>query len=179
MKRILLLLTFVLLLVAGCSAIGSATDSGCRTPAEGQLLLEREEEGYCFAYPDIFDEFHPNPESTILMIESLMNHTRPRLEVQVAHAEGRSAADAADVLIADNEAAMPGLALTRTALTLDGEEAIAVEPVPGQDLGRFLYVVHDGELYTLSFTPADPAAEDFAGMQELYDAVTASWQFID
>lgn len=179
MKRILLLLTFVLLVTAGCNAIGAANDTGCATPAEGQLLLQREEEGYCLAYPDIFDEFHPNPDSTILMIESLMNHTRPRLEVQVADAKGRSAAGAADALIAENEAAIPGLALTRTALTIDGEEAVAVEAVPQQELARIVFIVHEEVLYTLSFSPADPAVEAYAGMQELYEAVIASWHFVD
>lgn len=179
MKRILPFLILLLILATGCSAAGVATDTGCPSPAGGQLLLQREEQGYCFAYPDIFDEFHPAPESTILMIDSLMNHTRPRLEVQVAPAEGRAAADAADALVADNEAAIPGLALTRTDLTLDGEEAVALEPVPGQELGRIVFVVHEEELYTLSFSPADPAVEDYAGMQELYDAVIASWRFMD
>jgi hypothetical protein len=178
MKTLLFLLT-LLLLAAGCSAVGVATDTGCASPAEGQLLLEREEQGYCFAYPALFDEFHPSPESTIIMIESLMNHTRPRLAVDMAPSEGRTAADAADALIAESETAVPGWVATRTALTLDGEEAVAVEPVPGQELGRILFVVHEDQLYTLSFSPADPEMEDYAGMQELYDAVMASWRFMD
>lgn len=179
MKRILPFLLLLLILATSCSAAGVATDTGCPSPAEGQLLLQREEQGYCFAYPDIFDEFHPTPESTILMIDSLMNHTRPRMAVDVLAAEGQTAAGAADALIADNEAAIPGLSLTRTTLTLDGEEAVAVEPVPQQELARILFVVHGDELYTLTFSPADPAVEDYAGMQELYDAVIASWRFMD
>jgi hypothetical protein len=179
MKTLIPLLLLFVLIAAGCSAVSTATDSGCAAPTEGKLLIEREEQGYCFTYPDNFDEFHPAPEATILMIDSLMNHTRPRLEVQIAAAEGRTAADAAGALIADNETAIPGLVLTRTALTLDGEEAIAVEPVPQQELARILFVVHEDGLYTLNFSPADPGGEEYAGMQALYDAVVASWRFMD
>jgi hypothetical protein len=65
MKTLVPLLLLLVLLAAGCSAIGTATDTGCATPSEGQLLLEREEQGYCFTFPDIFNEFHPVPESTM------------------------------------------------------------------------------------------------------------------
>ncbi len=76
---------------------------------------------------------------------------------------------------------MPGYAVERTfGLSVGYEPAWVLENVPGQDIGRQVLVVHDGQLYTFTFVPADPSAGDvYAQMEMLYTTVVNSFRFLE
>jgi hypothetical protein len=69
-----------------------------------------------------------------------------------------------------------GVDLGRWAITLGGEPAVVLDGMPGQDLQRRVYVVHEQTLYVLAFMPTrseDKTVND--QMEALYNAVTSSW----
>jgi hypothetical protein len=69
-----------------------------------------------------------------------------------------------------------GVDVGRWTVTLGGEQAVVLDGMPGQDLQRRVYVVHQQTLYVLAFMPTrteNKAAGD--QMEALYTSVTNSW----
>jgi hypothetical protein len=59
---------------------------------------------------------------------------------------------------------------------LGDEQAVVLDGMPGQDLQRRVYVVHEQTLYVLAFMPT--RSENIVAndqMEALYNAVTSSW----
>jgi hypothetical protein len=96
------------------------------------------------------------------------------LWVDVAAADGRTAQGVAD----EEVAADPGLNPPRSTLTLGGEEAVMLDGLPGQDAVRRAYIVHDGKLYTLTFSPYKSGRAADSQMETLYATVAPSWVWI-
>jgi hypothetical protein len=69
-----------------------------------------------------------------------------------------------------------GLKVDRWSLSLGGEPAVVLDGMPGQELQRRVYVVHQQTLYVLTFWPTR-SQNQVAGdqMEALYAAVTNSW----
>jgi hypothetical protein len=64
-------------------------------------------------------------------------------------------------------------------IDVGGELGVVVDNVPGQDVNRQLFVVHNGRLYTFLFAPADDERpEMLAQMEDLYETVVDSFTFI-
>jgi hypothetical protein len=192
MKTRLLTLTLLLtmLLLAGCTLAGAAElntepplpsgDSvqSSADPTSGSELLINEEHGYSLRYPNGYAIEHPNPDETVLVVGSLLNVEQPRLHIEVQAAEGRTAAEVADELMADVEAALPDFNVERGTVTLNGEQAVVLDHVPGQDINRLVFVVHNDHLYKLMFAPADESLGDtHAQMESLYATVIDSFSF--
>jgi len=80
-------------------------------------------------------------------------------------------------VIADQEMTFaPGLDVGRWTVMIGGEQAVVLDGMPGQELQRRVYVVHQQTLYMLGFWPVhseNKAASD--QMEALYTAVTSSW----
>ena len=69
-----------------------------------------------------------------------------------------------------------GMNVGRWTVMLDGEQAVVLDGMPGQDFQRRVYVVHQQTLYILAFMPTrseNKAAGD--QMEALHAAVTNSW----
>jgi hypothetical protein len=69
-----------------------------------------------------------------------------------------------------------GVDVGRWTVMLDGEQAVVLDGMPGQDLQRRVYVMHQQTLYILAFMPTrseNKAADD--QMETLYAAITNSW----
>ena len=96
--------------------------------------------------------------------------------IEVMDAEGKTAAEHAAPVIADSEAL--GLNVTQQVITLSGEEAVVVDGLTGQDMNRRVFVVHDGKLFNMMFSPSDPADANAASLQALYDAVIGTFAFL-
>ncbi len=80
-------------------------------------------------------------------------------------------------MIADQDMTLAaGVDVGRWTLTLGGEQAVVLDGMPGQDLQRRVYVVHQQTLYVLAFMPTrteNKLAND--QMEALYAAVMNSW----
>lgn len=128
--------------------------------------------GLCFSYPQ---GYTPLPESkTVEIVAPELPGTdlRGLFWLEMSDAYDRSA----DV-IADQELTYAnGLDVGRWNVTLGGESAVVLDGMPGQDLQRRMYVVHQKTLYVLAFMPTrsqNEAANE--QMEALYTAITNSW----
>jgi len=150
-------------------------------PAEGRpnattgtQLLTNEQHGYCLLYPTGYDVQHPNEHETVLFIGSLLNVEQPRVYIKVQEAGGSTAAQVADELTV----ALAGFDIKRTSVTIDGEAAVVLDNMPGQDTNRQVVIVHDDRLYMLPFVPAsEDYGELYAQMENLYIVVLNSFNF--
>lgn len=65
-----------------------------------------------------------------------------------------------------------------TAMGIDGSLGIAVSGLPGQDVTRQLFIVHNDLLYHIIFSPEDPqAGEPYQQMEDIYAMVVNTFNF--
>ena len=128
--------------------------------------------GLCFSYPEGY---------TQLPYEDTVEIIGPKLPAPDLRGlfwlEKSDAYDRTAEVIADQDMTAAGLSsVGRSFVTLDGEEAVVLDGMPGQDFQRRVYVVHDQTLYVLAFMPTrseNQAASD--QLEALYAAVMNSW----
>lgn len=149
----------------------------CPEPLEGTEVLRNEDHGYCLLYPAGFSTEASTESQTTLFVGSLMDVEHPKLFIEVTDAAGRTAEQIVDELAAEYE---EGFDVERTfGLLLDGEPASMLDKVPGQDLSRQVFAVHDGRLYRLTFVPSDNyMPEVYAEMEALYELAMESFSFL-
>lgn len=176
-KIVLLTLLVTALFVAGCARLGGATaEAGpCPAPAAETALHLNERLGYCLLYPDSY-VVEARDGGDVVVIGSVMNHTDPRFDIVVEEAGGRTADEAADAEVAG----LPlGLETKRSALSFGGEEAVVLDNVPGQEIGRLVFVVHGDRLYRLLFTHMSPdLGETYTRAENVYTVVANSFRFL-
>jgi hypothetical protein len=69
--------------------------------------------------------------------------------------------------------------IERTDITIDGEPAVVLDHLPGQDLNRRVFLVHEGRFYHLFFTPVDPSQpEVYQRMEDFYRTIIDSFRFV-
>jgi hypothetical protein len=185
MKRFYMVLVFLMVILTACGAgaalepaADAASGAGC-APAPGEAtLLQEETLGYCLHYPAGYEartlgenvmEIAPAGAEASLIAEG------SQMTVKVSPADGRSAEEIADDFynqIADDVVAEFGV--ERETAVVDGVTAQVIDNVPEQNASRYLFLVQDDRLYTLTFLPAD--AE---GMDSFYQEVLDSFRFTE
>lgn len=141
---------------------------------EPALGLTYEPLDYCFAYPQGFSQQIYDHEVEVVGPQSRSNPEPGLAWIDAIDPQGRSALD-----MADEEVAAFGGTPPRSIVMLGGEEALVLDGMPGQDLVRKVYIVHNGLLYTLNFMPFQSANQEAnAQMQTLFEFVTSSWTWI-
>ncbi len=177
-KRSLVLILMLGMMVQAACAPAAGVAGACPTPAIDTELLTDREAGYCLLYPTKYSTEVPhyiviNPASAPgdqLGAAWVSIDTEP--------AAGRTAAQAADAQVS---AAGSGFNITRSEASVDGEQAVVVDGLPGPDPWRKVFIVHNDRLYTLTFLPWQPAAEG-AGQQPsletLYEIIMQSFHFL-
>jgi len=128
--------------------------------------------GLCFSYPEGYTQLPYEDTVEIIGPELPAPDLRGLFWLEKSDAYDRTAK-----VIADQDMTAAGLSsVGRSFVMLDGEEAVVLDGMPGQDLQRRVYVVHDQTLYVLAFMPTrsgNQAASD--QLEALYTAVTSSW----
>ena len=176
---LLTLLALAILVLTACGEESNAQElivapdqASCPESAADTRLLRNDQGGYCLLYPIAYKVEKPNPNETDLVVGSLLNVQEPRVNIVVEEAGGRSAEQMADAFLA----AVDGFDITRTSTTVGGVEAVVLDNLPGQELNRRVWFVHDGRSYQMMFTPADKnLGEPYAQMEALYELVTGSF----
>ncbi len=186
-----LLLSLLLILASACTAlppvpsaqpdspVPAATDpvsganwlADCPPADEGMQQLINFEHGYCLTYPAEYKVEKPNESETLLVIGGLLNASDPRVHIHVEPAAGRTAEAAAAQTVADNA----GFDIVQSEAQIAGQPAVVLDRLPGQEINRRVYFVAQDRLYSLYFSPADPAVDAFAGMETLYMDVLSSF----
>ncbi|MGW8144911.1 MAG: hypothetical protein ACWGN2_10980, partial [Anaerolineales bacterium] len=168
-------LIFVALVLSACSQAVAASPESGRTPNAGgeppevftdaetgqvvtvkcsrssdevRLLIDPVH-GYCLQYPPEYDIFFPNESEIMLFKRSVLNANEPRVSITVLPAGGVTLERAADQIAQDY--AVPGTEPVRETLTMDGEPAIMLGGLSGQDPNRQVVVQHNNQLYHLFF----------------------------
>jgi len=134
--------------------------------------------GLCFSYPQGYTQ-NPYTDTVDIAAPDLPGtDTKGLFWLEISDSYDRTAEKIADedMTSAVAQQGVPLENLGRWAVTLGGEQAVVLDGMPGQNLQRRVYVVHQQTLYILAFWPArseNKAASD--QMEALYTAVTSSW----
>jgi hypothetical protein len=119
---------------------------------------------------------HGNESQFFLVKRSILNTSEPSVQIRLEPANGMTLEQAADQ-IAENYA-IPGTPPIREQFVMDGEPAISLDGLSGQDSNRQVVVLHDGILFNLwfiTFNESMPEAQ--AQYQVLYQTVISSFNF--
>ncbi|MCB8944148.1 MAG: hypothetical protein H6658_10375 [Ardenticatenaceae bacterium] len=202
MKRIYLIVLMVLLLfMAACNAAGSASNDSvtgmepeatavpptiavptdtpasetavCPPATDEMALLQNPANGYCLLYPADYQVVETAESAINIVKDSLLNTSDPRFGLTVEAANGRTASQMAEAEIA-NFPTDQWPDVQRSTITLDGVTAEMVDNLPGQDLHRRLFLVHEDRLYQMFFSPVDKPDQ----MQPFFDNLIASFHFV-
>ena len=153
----------------------TVTGKCSRGSDEVRLLINSVHE-YCLQYPAEYDVFFPNESEIVLVKRSMLNVSEPNVRIMVQPAGGMTVDEAADSFLAVYT--LPEGDLVRESLTIDGEEAIMLDKLPGQEINRQVFVLHNDYLYQLSFLPMDEnQPEMYAQAEALYFTVVNSFNF--
>ena len=135
-------------------------------------LFSSDQLGICFSYPQGYTQIPHTDPVEIAAPDLPGSDVKGLFWLEISDAYNRTAEK-----IADQEMTYAaGLSVGRWTVTLGGEQAVVLDGMPGQELQRRVYVVHEQTLYVLAFWPTrseNKAAGD--QMEALYDAVTNSW----
>jgi len=155
---------------------GQVVTVKCSRSSDEVRLLIDPVHGYCLQYPPEYDIFFPNESEIMLFKRSVLNANEPRVSITVLPAGGVTLERAADQIAQDY--AVPGTEPVRETLTMDGEPAIMLGGLSGQDPNRQVVVQHNNQLYHLffiEFNKTDP--EMYAQSETLYNTVIQSFNF--
>jgi len=175
-KRVVFALGMAVVLLVGVG--GALTLSRAKhVPPDGAVqILTNEKHGYSLRYPAGYDVQYPNEYETVIFVGSLLNVEQPRVTIEVRDAAGRAVDQVAGELVAEIPA---GFDVPRTSILIDGEQAVVLDHLPGQDINRQVVFVHEDRLYRMMFVPVgEDYGEVFAQMEDLYATVINSFRFL-
>jgi len=128
----------------------------------------------CFSYPQGYTQ-NPDIDTVDIAAPDLPGtDTKGRFWLEISDSYGLTAEEVADQEV--TYAYATGMDIDRWTETLDGEQAVVLDGMSGQELQRRVYVMHQQTLYILAFWPAR-SENKAAGiqMETLYAAVINSW----
>jgi hypothetical protein len=167
----ILMLMMILLVQASCSDAKAA----CPAPTSETKLLTNTEAGYCLLYPAEYSTTVPNYIVINPITAAGDAIGEAWMYTSVTPAGGRTAAQIVDKDIA---ALGEGFNITQFEVDVDGEKAIVVDGLPAQDSARYVFIVHDDQLYNLIFMPWYPNATEPTALENLYTMVMDTFRFI-
>ena len=137
-------------------------------------LFSSDRLGLCFSYPQGYTQIPYNDSVEIIPAEPTGSDLKGLFWLEISDSNNLSAEEIADQEITYAYSA----SVERWTITLDGEQAVVLDGMPGQDLQRRVYVVHQQTLYVLAFMPT--RSEDKAAgeqLEALYAEITKSWSW--
>jgi hypothetical protein len=155
---------------------GPVDAGACPAKAPGMLLLREDGHDYCLLYPEGFETTWPNEEEVVIG-EPGSAGNGPQVFIRESELGGRTVEQAADELLAPF-AGLDFSRIRRSRGILDGEPAVILDGLPGQEINRAVLVAHGGRLYEMTFVPADRTDERYTAMDALFAIVTSSFRFL-
>jgi hypothetical protein len=151
------------------------TDKCVRSSDEVRLLINSVHR-YCLQYPAEYDVFYPNESEMMLVKRFVLNVSEPSVSIKIQPAGEVTLEQAADQIA--QVYAIPGMEPIREPLTIDGEAAIMLDGLSGQDPNRQVVVLHNDILYRLFFIQINKnQPEAYAQSETLYRTVIQSFNF--
>jgi len=135
-------------------------------------LFSSDQLGLCFSYPQGYTQLPYEDTVEIIGPELPAPDLRGLFWLEISDSYNRTVE-----VIADQDMTAAGLSsIGRSFVTLDGEEAVVLDGMPGQDFQRRVYVVHQQTLYILAFMPTRSENKEASNQLEaLYAAIINSW----
>ena len=163
------ILLFVIFLLTAC---GTATQPVQTSENEPTESFSSEKLGFCFSYPKAYSQIPNNDMVEIVAPDLPGTDAKGLFWIETSDSYNRTAEE-----IADQEMTYAtGMDVGRWTSTLGGEQAVVLDGMPGQDLQRRMYVVHQQTLFILAFMPTRSENTAESGqMESLYSTVTNSW----
>ena len=187
-------------LLFGLSACGSSEMGAASAPVTEEVaatcdatlghLFNSEESGICFVYPEDYcwlagqdgtaNSFvslaSEDAEGNNCPDDPLILHGEVVwVSVNVTPANGQLL----DGAVATLTEGLEDFGLEMAEVMLDGETAVQINNMPGQDISRELLTIHDDQLYRFTFVPASADyGERYTQMQNLYSQVVTSFHFL-
>jgi hypothetical protein len=155
---------------------GQTITAICSRSSDEVRLLINSVQGYCLQYPAEYDVFLPNKSEAKLFKRSILSGSEPSVMIRVQPAGEVTLEEAADQIA--RVYAIPGTEPVRAPLVIDGEPATMLDGLSGQDPNRQVVVLHDDQLYYLTFLEfGKDMPEEYAQFESLYNTVTQSFNF--
>lgn len=138
-------------------------------PAE---TFSSEQLGLCFSYPRGYTQVLTSGTVEIAAPDLPGSDVKGLFWLETSDAYDRTA----EVIASQDLTFAEGLNVGTWTEDLAGETAVVLDGMPGQELQRRVYAVHQGDLYVLAFWPAlSENQEAAAQMEALYNAVIHTW----
>jgi len=149
--------------------IDTPTLAGMNNPVQ---TFSSDQLGLCFSYPQGYTQLTDSSTLEIVAPELSDTDLRGLFWLEMSDSFDRTAE-----VIADQElTTASGVDVDHWNLMVGGEQAVVLDGMPGQDLQRRVYVVHQQTLYILAFMPTrSEITAANAQMEALYTAITNSW----
>lgn len=154
---------------------GQTVTVKCSRSSDEVRLLINSVHGYCLQYPAEYDVFHPNDSEIMLFKRSVLNANKPSVSIKVQPSGELTLERAADQIA--QVYSVPGTEPIRETLTMDGETAIMLGGLSGQDPNRQVVVQHDNQLYYLFFIEFNKSYPEYAHFETLYNTVIQTFNF--
>ncbi len=152
-----------------------AEASTCPAATADTKVLTNPEEGYCLLYPA---EAASNMPGWVVINAVSGPGDIPGdawLYVQVQDAAGKTATQFVDEQVT---ALGEGFNISTSEVAVDGEQAVVVDGLPGQDSNRQVFIVHNERLYNLVFAPWFPNAAEPTPLEGLYTMTMDTFRFL-
>jgi hypothetical protein len=162
------------------TAVESSLPSSCQVTDLN--VYTDEAAGYCFAYPTQFKKGEPFTSGISILGPALDESGEP-LRASLGLGVQPVPADSDIARLVDAYLSQSGFqelpwTIERSSLTLGGEPAEMLEPIPSLGSARLVMALHRNRLYTLRFHPVDQELAQ-SDLDALYQTVTGSLAFLD
>lgn len=141
----------------------------CPAASNSAQLYIDARRGFCLSLPAAYSVFGVSANEVVFAKESLLNVTEPRLSISITGAGARTL----DQVVADILTSLPAYDFMPSTVDIAGQSAAVLDNVPGQDLMRRMLFISNGQLYDLTFSPAD-----HADLEAFYSTIVASLQLL-
>ncbi|MFN7035292.1 MAG: hypothetical protein ACK4SN_02910 [Bellilinea sp.] len=158
----------------------SERDVPARCKQDGMKTFVDFTDGYCFAYPADFVADTRGLAAVYAQPENPADSEAVVARLDVFSSPAVSEA-ILEKLVSEFRKSFEGpnspANLSQTQITLDGQPAEVLEPIPGRLSSRMVFALHNGMFYQLIFSPIDEPAVA-SDLERLYEAVISTFTFI-
>jgi hypothetical protein len=158
----------------------TASISPTETPAaapERSPRFTNQNEGYTLIFTADYNVvvYERSMCLTVADVDPFMSCNGANAFVEVTEAGGQTLVQAADAVAAQ---ANPDIEVIRSEIEIGGEPAILLDDIYSYDVLRKVVIIHADRLYVVTFVPWSEAAEEFPRVEQLYEKVVSTFEFL-
>ncbi|MBK8905826.1 MAG: hypothetical protein IPM53_31885 [Anaerolineaceae bacterium] len=151
------------------------TAANCPEATAGTHQLIDAANGICFLFPGNYDVIQSETGDLTLYVKSPLNTEAPLATVRVVKMDGRSIQE----LVPDYPSDADLAAMSFLTIDLGGEQATVLDILPGQDINRRIFAVHNDRLIDIMIARIGEEYGEVGQQAEaLFQTITESFRFI-